>query len=84
MSTVKTAVSLDEPLLDRIDALARELETSRSRVVALAAEEFVTKHENRRLLAAIDAALGEPEDPATIEVRRRMRQRQRERVKGTW
>ena len=40
MTAIKTAISLEEPLLQRIDKLARGLGLPRSRVLAQAAEEL--------------------------------------------
>ncbi len=60
--TVKTAISLDQALLARIDAAAVELSISRSRFLAQAAEEQVRKLENLKLLAQINEAYAEGPD----------------------
>lgn len=56
MASVKTAISLDEPLLERIDAIAHELSLPRSRVIALAAEEFLHRQDSARILRLLDEA----------------------------
>lgn len=45
-NTVKTAISLDAPLLKQIDAVAAELHMPRSRLLAKAAREFLLRHQN--------------------------------------
>ena len=80
MSSVKTAISLEPPLLDRIDSLARELEVSRSRLLSLAAEEYLRRHESERMLAALNRAYADPPTPEESRLRAVMRERQRRRV----
>jgi metal-responsive CopG/Arc/MetJ family transcriptional regulator len=62
MATVKTAISLNERLLEQADALAGEMHISRSRLFALAIEEYLHRHQNEALLEALNAAYGEPAD----------------------
>ena len=70
MSTVKTAISLEKGLFKAADALAEELRISRSRLVALAVEEFVRRHENKKLLDRINEACeGEPDEEDRARVR---------------
>lgn len=85
MTTTKAAISLDEELLRRVDAVAAELHEPRSRVLARAAEEYLRRRENRRLLERLDRAyadeVAEPSEPAKKKLRRA---RHRELVKGEW
>ncbi len=67
MATVKTAISLDESLFARVEELACEMQVSRSRLVALALEEFVRRRENQQLLEQINAAY--EDSPETDEER---------------
>ncbi len=84
MAIVKTAISIQESLFERTDALARQLHLSRSQLIARALDDFLKKHESRRLLDAINSALeGEP-DPAEKERLAGMRSIQRKRVEGQW
>jgi predicted transcriptional regulator len=82
MAIVKTAVSVQESLLERADALARQLHLSRSQFFSRALDEFLERHESRMLLEAINHSLeGEPKlDEA--EPLRRMRGIQRKRVEA--
>lgn len=83
MSTVKTAISIEEALLERIDALAAELELPRSRLMALAAEDYLRKRRDAQILAELNEVYGEP-DTRDDETRRRHRTRHRKRVEGEW
>lgn len=56
MATVKTAISLQESLFEQAEALASEMKVSRSRLIAIALEEFIRRHQNRLLLEKINAA----------------------------
>ncbi|MCX5877820.1 MAG: CopG family transcriptional regulator [Deltaproteobacteria bacterium] len=56
MANIKTAISIDKPLFEEVDEVAHELNTSRSRVFSLAAQEFVDRHKNQKLLQAINEA----------------------------
>jgi metal-responsive CopG/Arc/MetJ family transcriptional regulator len=73
MATVKTAVSLEEPLLKQADKLAREMNVSRSRLFALAVEEFIERQQNQALLAALNTAYGEPDEAEEQPYRRERR-----------
>ena len=84
MAIVKTAISLQESLFERADALARQLQLSRSQLFSRALDEFLKRHESRMLLDAINRSLeGEPE-PDETEHLRRLRGVQRRRVEGQW
>jgi len=74
--TMKTAILLPDELCQEIDACARELKTSRSRVLARAARDFLERHqEPAAATAAWNRAIaraGQPgEDPAARAFRRR-------------
>jgi metal-responsive CopG/Arc/MetJ family transcriptional regulator len=82
--TIKTAISLEESLFERVDALAKELNISRSYLFALAAEEFIERHENQHLLEAINAAYDDLPDPHEQALRQEMRTKHRQLVEGQW
>jgi len=56
LATVKTAISMQQPLFDEVNELANELKVSRSKLFVLAIEEFIKKNENKKLLAQINQA----------------------------
>ncbi len=84
MSYVKTAISLQEDLLLKIDELARELDVSRSRLFALAAEEFLQRHHNQKLLEALDAAYEDAPDPEEELLAQKRRTHHKRLVEGQW
>ena len=59
MATTKIVISLEESLLRRVDELASELQMSSSRLFVTAVEEFIQRHQNQQLLAALNAAYDE-------------------------
>ena len=84
MSTVKTAISLQESLFKRVDQLAQELGIPRSHIFVLAVEEFIQRYENRKLLKTINEAYEEILDREEEQLRDRMRQVHRDMVEGQW
>lgn len=75
MTVVKTAISLDASLFDRINELAQELRVSRSGFFALAAQEYISRYENRKLLDALNAAYDDLPTSAGKTLSGRMRDR---------
>ncbi|HEY0557242.1 MAG TPA: hypothetical protein VGG20_23505 [Thermoanaerobaculia bacterium] len=65
MPTVKTAISLPEPLFHRAENVAHELQISRSQLVATAIAEFLKRYERRALIEAINRSYAD--DPPTPE-----------------
>jgi metal-responsive CopG/Arc/MetJ family transcriptional regulator len=65
MPTVKTAISLPEPLFQRAETVAHELRISRSQLVAKALDEFVKRYERQALIETINRAY--EDDPPTSE-----------------
>jgi metal-responsive CopG/Arc/MetJ family transcriptional regulator len=56
MANIKTAVSIQEPLFHEAEALAHEMNISRSRLFALALEEFIRRQQTRKLVESVNAA----------------------------
>lgn len=84
MATVKTAISLDKPLLEQVDIVAQEMGVPRSRLFALAVEEYLRRRENEQLVETINKVHGDLDDPDEESRQLAMRRKQRELVKGTW
>ncbi len=82
--TVKTAISIQSPLLARIDAAAKELGLSRSAFLARAAEAMVAGFENRKLLARINEAYDDAPDEEERRLQQGMRRLARRQVEGEW
>lgn len=84
MGNIKTAISLNKPLFEQIEALAREMHVSRSRLFVLAAQEFLERHKNRKLLQAINDAYDDMPTAEEDELLAKMRDRHSEVVNERW
>lgn len=84
MHAVKTAVSLDSELHAAGVALAEELHISRSRLVALALQEFIDRHRNRQLVERLDAAYADAPDAGEAKLQSAMRAAHFQALKGEW
>jgi predicted transcriptional regulator len=82
--TVKTAISLGSGTFARVDALAKEMRVPRSRIFALAVEEFLDRHDARSLMAAIDRAYEDLPDAAEKRWHTAIRGKHRRLVQGEW
>ncbi len=68
--TVKTAISLDDSLFEKVESMVRELKISRSRFFALAAQDYIKRLETQRMIAAINEAyedFPDDEEQATLD-----------------
>jgi metal-responsive CopG/Arc/MetJ family transcriptional regulator len=82
MPNIKTAISIEKPIFEKMDVLAKNLKVSRSRLFAMAAQEFIQRHNNVELLKLLNQAyedLSEPEPIVTM-----MRPNHYKMVKDQW
>ena len=84
MQNVKTAISLQKPLFDQAENLARKMKVSRSRLFVLALEDFLHRQQSRDLLTRINAAYADAPDPIEKALRRKARRQHRRLVESTW
>ena len=84
MTSIKTAVSIQESLFEEADALARRMKVSRSRLFAVALEEYLRRERDRELIRRISEAYEDYPDSSELNQRRAMRRLQREVVEGEW
>ncbi len=84
MSTVKTAISIEKPLFQQVENLARKMRVSRSRLFALALEEYMQRRKNRELLEQINAAYADEPDPGEQALLRKVKRKHRRMVEGQW
>jgi len=84
MPNVKTAISLQESLFKEAEALARELEISRSQLFAMALESFIEQYENRQLLKQINLAYSDAPNPDEQAYQTHMKDYHRRSVEGEW
>ena len=67
---MKTAISLPDELFTAVNALARKLGLSRSRLVAEALAEYVAKHRTTRVTEELDAVYAKEASGVDEPVRR--------------
>jgi metal-responsive CopG/Arc/MetJ family transcriptional regulator len=84
MANIKTAISIEKPLFEQVDDLAHELKISRSRVFSLAAQEFIQRHRNQKLLEAINDAYDDIPDEIDESLKLIRRSKHLKMVKDQW
>ncbi len=84
MENVKTAISIQKSLFDQAEKLARKMKVSRSRLFALAMEDYIHREQNRELLGQINAAYADEPDSAEQALHRKARRTHRRIVRGEW
>ena len=84
MAHVKTAVSLPAPLFKKAETLARKLKLSRSRLFALALQEFDRRVQAREMLETLNSVYEEGPEDAESQIEEVMRRRARRRLEGEW
>ena len=83
MPNIKTAISIEKPIFDQVNDLAKNLNISRSRLFAMAAQEFIQRHKNLELLRAINEAYEDLPKPET-KIVEKMRPRHLKMIKNQW
>lgn len=78
MATIKAAISIQDSLYEQVTALANEMQISQSELIALAMEEYLHHHRNRKLLQSIDEAYAEGLDPSEQAMLEGMRRHQQQ------
>lgn len=73
MSNIKTAVSIKESLFKKAETLAKKLEISRSKLFAVALENFIRQQENRELFKKINEAHSQAFSPDEERYRKQIR-----------
>ena len=59
MSTIKTAISMEQQLFRQMEAVAQDMHISRSRLLSLAVQQFLKQRENEILLSQLNSAYQE-------------------------
>jgi len=85
MANVKTDISLRKSLLEQAEAVAREMKVSRSRLFMMAIEDFIQRHQNKKLLEKVNAAYQDDEPGEEEKLRHNlMLQQYRKLIEGEW
>jgi predicted transcriptional regulator len=83
LANVKTAVSIEEPLFERAEELAREMNVSRSRLYEMALEDFIRQQESKKILRELDEVYAE-EDVKESRLREMVRPTHRRLLEDEW
>jgi metal-responsive CopG/Arc/MetJ family transcriptional regulator len=84
MAAVKTAISLEEPLFEQAEALARALNVSRSRLYALALETYIQRYQAQQLLQQLNEVYADGPDAEETILSHYRQQQHRRLVDGEW
>jgi metal-responsive CopG/Arc/MetJ family transcriptional regulator len=75
---IKTAISMEESLFNELVRLARDLRMSRSRLIAVAVEEFIERRSTREMMDQLNKAYADDlddEERAFLRFARRQQRR---------
>jgi len=81
---MKTAISIDTPLLEETDRVARKMGLNRSRLVALALTDFLRERRNREMLEQLDAVYGDAPSSAEPPTGPQRKARLRSVIQDRW
>jgi metal-responsive CopG/Arc/MetJ family transcriptional regulator len=84
MSVIKTAISIDKSLFEKINKLADEIKLSRSQIFSQAVKYFVDKRDNLELVRKINRAYSDVLDEDEAKRLEKSEQRYKEILKEEW
>src|SRR5438105_2787038 len=82
--TMKTAISIESPLLEEADRTARKLGLSRSRLVSLALRDYLQQRRNREIVDQLNHVYGEPGRGVEQPSGTKMKAKFRAAIKDRW
>ncbi len=84
-ATIKTAISIQKELFERAEALAQQLNVSRSNLFGLAIATFIKNHQNQILFDEINQAYSDELDQSEKVHLNKMRKHHRKQLqKNKW
>lgn len=81
---MKTAISIDDELLQEADETARRMGLSRSRLFAMAIGDFIERQRREQILERLNEVYGEGMAPAEKRLLKRIKTKVRRAVKDRW
>jgi metal-responsive CopG/Arc/MetJ family transcriptional regulator len=84
MQSVKTAISIEKPLFDQAEKIARTMKVSRSKLFVIALQDFIEHQKNKEMLAQINAAYADEPDATEQTLRHKSSRQHRRLVEGEW
>jgi metal-responsive CopG/Arc/MetJ family transcriptional regulator len=84
MQAIKTAISIEKNLFDQAEIIATTMKVSRSRLFAIALQDFIEHQKNKEMLAQINAAYADEPDVTEQNLRSKSLRQHRRIVEGEW
>jgi metal-responsive CopG/Arc/MetJ family transcriptional regulator len=84
MAVIKTAISLDANLFERINKLSEEIKLSRSQIFSQAVRYFIERKNNLELVRKINQAYPDILDEDEAELLEKSKKKYREILKEEW
>ena len=75
-TSVKTAISMQKDLFQKVNVLADELQVSRSRLFVMAVQNFIKQNESKKMLSKINRAFSDYPDSEEKRVHSKMSEKQ--------
>ncbi len=82
MPNIKTAISIEKPVFEKMEMLAKNFKVSRSFIFTQAAKEFIQRHQNKDLLERINKAYEDQSESESLVSK--MRSKHHDLVKEEW
>jgi len=84
MTSIKTAISIEESLYEEVNALANEIKIPRSKLFAIAMAEFLRRKKHRQLLESVNEAYADDLDESEQIMLEKMRHHQGQLQAKEW
>jgi metal-responsive CopG/Arc/MetJ family transcriptional regulator len=84
MQAIKTAISIEKNLFDQAEIIARTMNVSRSKLFAIALQDFIEHQKNKEMLAQINAAYDDEPDATEQALRKKVSRQHWRIVEGEW
>ncbi len=81
MPNVKTAISIEKPIFEKINILAKSLNVSRSYIFSQAVKEYIQRHQNIELLQQLNDIYDDQEADSLVQ---KMRPKHKKMVNDQW
>ncbi len=81
MPKIKTAISIEEPVFEKINILAKNLNVSRSYIFSQAAKEYIQRHQNIEILKQLNEAYNDHQADSLVK---KMHSKHKELVEDQW
>jgi metal-responsive CopG/Arc/MetJ family transcriptional regulator len=81
MAGIKTAISLEQNLLEQVNKNAEEMQVSRSKFFAMAVKDFIQKRQNQKILDKLNSVYDDRSNEDESKTLNAMRAKQNQMLK---